>query len=84
MEAARRTVRQVCFAEAGGFVDCPSYDRCRLAAGDGVEGPAIVEEMDSTTVIHPGFRGEVDRYGNLLIGIGGADGLRLGGHVGRS
>ena len=65
--AARRAVRQVYFAEAGGFVDCPSYDRYRLPAGGVIEGPAIVEEMDSTTVIHPGFRGEVDRYGNLLI-----------------
>ena len=70
VEAARRAVRQVYFAEAGGFVDCPSYDRYQLPAGGVVEGPAIVEEMDSTTVIHPGFRGEVDRYGNLLIGSG--------------
>jgi N-methylhydantoinase A len=68
VNAARRAVRQVYFAEAGGFVDCPSYDRYQLAAGGVVEGPAIVEEMDSTTVIHPGFRAEVDRYGNLLIG----------------
>ena len=35
-----------------------------------IEGPAIVEEMDSATVIHPGFRAEVDKYGNLLIGAG--------------
>lgn len=67
VNAARRAVRQVYFAEAGGFVDCPSYDRYQLAAGGVIEGPAIVEEMDSTTVIHPGFRAEVDRYGNLLI-----------------
>ena len=68
--AARRAVRRVWFAESGGFVDCPMYDRYRLPAGGVLEGPAIVEEMDSTTVIHPGFRGEVDRYGNLLIGPG--------------
>ena len=67
VNAARRAVRQVYFAEAGGFVDCPSYDRYQLAAGGVIEGPAIVEEMDSTTVIHPGFLAEVDRYGNLLI-----------------
>ena len=67
VNAARRTVRQVYFAETGGFVDCPSYDRYQLAAGGVIEGPAIVEEMDSTTVIHPGFLAEVDRYGNLLI-----------------
>jgi N-methylhydantoinase A len=68
VNAARRIVRQVYFAEAGGFVDCPSYDRYQLAPGGVVEGPAIVEEMDSTTVIHPGFLAKVDRYGNLLIG----------------
>jgi N-methylhydantoinase A len=66
-EAVPRAVRQVYFAEAGGFVDCPSYDRYEFTAGGVIEGPAIVEEMDSTTVIHPGFRAEVDRYGNLLI-----------------
>jgi N-methylhydantoinase A len=67
VSAARRAVRQVFFAEAGGFVDCPSYDRYQLASGGVIEGPAIVEEMDSTTVIQPGFLAEVDRYGNLLI-----------------
>jgi N-methylhydantoinase A len=65
--APRRAVRKVYFAEAGGYVDCPSYVRYRLSAGGVIEGPAIVEEMDSTTVIHPGFHAEVDRYGNLLI-----------------
>ena len=65
--AALRAVRQVYFAEAGGFVDCPSYDRYRLAASAAIAGPAIVEEMDSTTVIHPGYRATVDQYGNLLI-----------------
>ena len=66
-EATPRAVRQVYFAEAGGFVNCPSYDRYQLAAGAMIEGPAIIEEMDSTTVLHPGFRADVDRYGNLLI-----------------
>jgi N-methylhydantoinase A len=70
MSAAKRAVRKVYFAEAGGFIDCPSYDRYRLAAGGMIEGPAIVEEMDSTTVIHPGFAAEVDRFGNLLIRAG--------------
>ena len=70
VRAARRTVRRVYFAEAGDFVDCPSYDRYRLPAGGVIEGPSIIEEMDSTTVIHPGYRGEVDRYGNVLIRTG--------------
>src|SRR5690606_1771128 len=42
-------------------------DRTRLAAGNRVPEPAIVTEMDSTTLIHPGHEAEVDRYGNLLI-----------------
>jgi N-methylhydantoinase A len=67
VDAARRAVRKVYFAEARGYVDCPSYDRYRLSAGSVIDGPAIVEEMDSTTVIHPGFHAEIDRYGNLLI-----------------
>jgi N-methylhydantoinase A len=43
------------------------YDRTRLRAGDRVAGPAIVTEMDSTTLILPDHVGEVDRFGNLLI-----------------
>jgi N-methylhydantoinase A len=45
------------------------YDRSLLHEGMLVEGPAIVSEMDSTTVILPGYRGTVDGIGNLLINI---------------
>ena len=43
------------------------YDRARLEAGNRVPGPAVVTEMDSTTLILPDHVGEVDRYGNLLL-----------------
>ena len=46
---------------------CDVYDRYRLGAGALVAGPAIVEEVDSTAVIHPGYQAGVDRYGNLLV-----------------
>jgi N-methylhydantoinase A len=59
--------RQVYFAEAGGYVDCPIYDRYALPAGAAFRGPAVVEEFDSTTVVHPGFSLEVDQTGNLLV-----------------
>jgi N-methylhydantoinase A len=59
--------REVYFAEAGGYVDCPIFDRYALAAGARIEGPAIVEELDSTTVLHPGFRLLVDETANLVI-----------------
>jgi N-methylhydantoinase A len=47
--------------------DALIYDRAKLRAGDKVAGPAIVSEMDSTTVILPGYAAEVDRFGLLLI-----------------
>jgi N-methylhydantoinase A len=43
------------------------YDRARLKAGDVIAGPAIVIEMDSTTLIESGHQGTVDRYGNIMI-----------------
>ena len=66
--SALKATRPVYFAESGGYVDCPIYDRYRLAAGHILSGPAIVVELDSTTVIHPGYQAEVDRFGNLILG----------------
>ena len=43
------------------------YDRARLKARNKIKGPAIVMEMDSTTVILPKHHGRVDRLGNILI-----------------
>jgi len=43
------------------------YDRAQLKAGNRIKGPAIVIEMDSTTVILPKHTGHVDRLGNILI-----------------
>jgi N-methylhydantoinase A len=59
--------REVYFAEADGYVDCPIYDRYALPAGAKLTGPAVVEEFDSTTVVHPGFTVSVDDTGNLII-----------------
>ena len=59
--------RQVFYAEAGGYVDCPIYDRYALPAGAAFDGPAVIEEFDSTTVVHPGYGVRVDETGNLLI-----------------
>ena len=64
---AQRGARRVFFGEAGAFVDCPIYDRYLLSPGTKVAGPAIVEEYDSTTVIHPGYYAAVDQYGTLLL-----------------
>jgi N-methylhydantoinase A len=51
----------------GSYVDAGLYDRSKLAAGNVVTGPAIITEMDSTTLILPGNAGTVDKLGTILI-----------------
>lgn len=64
---ARIGSRRAYFDEARGFTDCPLYDRAALLPGNRLTGPAILEQMDSTTVILPGQEAEVDRYRNVVI-----------------
>lgn len=49
----------------------PTFRREALLAGHRIEGPAIVDQLDSTTVLLPGQAALTDRYGNLLISEGG-------------
>jgi N-methylhydantoinase A len=62
-------MRRAWFPETAGWVECPIYDRYRLAAGTSLVGPAIVEERESTTVLPPGITATVDEYANLLVEI---------------
>ena len=64
---ARKVSRQAYFGEARGFVETQVYDRTALLHGDRIDGPAILEEPDSTTICPPGYAIEVDAYLNLLI-----------------
>ena len=59
--------RLVFFGEAGGYVECDVVDRYTLPAGAVLTGPAVVEELDATTVLHPGWSATVDDHGNLLL-----------------
>ncbi|MCA8929854.1 MAG: hydantoinase/oxoprolinase family protein, partial [Alphaproteobacteria bacterium] len=52
-----------------GPVPTPVYDRSRLGAGVRVDGPAILTQLDATTVLLPGETATVDRYGNLIVRI---------------
>jgi N-methylhydantoinase A len=47
--------------------DAPILDRGKLGVGAVVDGPAIIQEMDSTTLVLPGHSATVDKVGNLLI-----------------
>ena len=51
---------------AGGFVPCDIYHREQLAPGSIIDGPAILENVDSTVVIDPGWRARIDEYGNCI------------------
>ncbi len=64
---AYKGARPVYFREARGFLDTGIYDRERLGAGSSLEGPAIIEERTSTTLVPKGFNARVDGYGNLVL-----------------
>lgn len=59
--------RAMHLSSQGRTVDVPVYQRERLLAGQHFDGPAVVEQMDSTTLVLDGQRVEIDRYGNLLM-----------------
>jgi N-methylhydantoinase A len=66
-EAPRRGERPAYFPETAGYVTCAVYDRYQLAPGMMLRGPAIIEERESTVVVGPGARVEVDAYQNVVI-----------------
>ena len=65
-EIARKGTRPVHFP-AQGFIDTDIYERSLLRPGHVISGPALIEEIASTTVITPGVKGTVDEYGNVII-----------------
>jgi N-methylhydantoinase A/oxoprolinase/acetone carboxylase beta subunit len=71
-DEALRYERDAWFRVGGSLEQVPTrfYDRSALRAGNRLEGPAIVSQYDSTTVIPPGLTAHVDRFGNIVIGTG--------------
>lgn len=68
LSAALKPRRKVWFKDAG-YVDTAIYERGLLPPGSRFDGPAIVEQPDTTTVMPPGTRCNVDDYGNMLIKV---------------
>ncbi len=66
-EATPKGWRQAYFDEYQSYVDTPLYERESLALGQKIQGPAIVEQQDTTTVIYLNQQAEVDDWGNLII-----------------
>jgi len=65
---ARKGARPVWFPETG-VAPCPVLSRYALAAGTTFEGPAVIEERESTTVVGPGARVTVDEHLTLIIDL---------------
>ncbi|WP_102224585.1 hydantoinase/oxoprolinase family protein [Acidimangrovimonas sediminis] len=59
--------REVWYPETGAFTDSPIYDRERLSPGMEFAGPALVEQMDTTTLVPPGVQVRVDPFENLIM-----------------
>ena len=64
---ARKGERGIYLPEEEGFVTVPVYDRYGLGPGAAFDGPAIVEERESTVVLGPGCRAEVDGARNVVV-----------------
>jgi N-methylhydantoinase A len=68
LEAALIGRRPVWFEE--GWMETPIYDRPRLPPGARVAGPAVIQQLDATTVVLPGNRAALDGLANLIIEVG--------------
>ncbi|MEH6949045.1 hydantoinase/oxoprolinase family protein [Bacillus sp. JJ634] len=67
LESALKEVRDVYFD--GKFVPANVYNREDIPVLSEIQGPAIIDQLDTTTVIPPGFTAKVDVYRNLIISV---------------
>lgn len=49
------------------MLNCPIYGRAMLEPNHRIFGPAVIEQMDTTTVVHPEQEATVDNYRNLIV-----------------
>jgi N-methylhydantoinase A len=64
--AALKGLRQVYFEEANGFAKTRIYDGDKFSAGNTFEGPSVVEEKMTNVVVPPGYKMQVDDFGNYI------------------
>ena len=67
VDAAKTGERRVYLGRAHGVLSCPIYTRHLLEPDHKISGPAIIEQLDTTTVIHPEQEATVDDYRNLIM-----------------
>ena len=61
--------RPVIFDAGAGPVQASVYRREELLAGNEIDGPAVIGQVDATTLLPPGSKAQVDDHGNLLISV---------------
>ncbi len=64
---ARTGTRKVRYEQ--GWIDTPVYERHRLPFDSAFAGPAVLEQLDATTIIEPGDRARVDQFGNVIVTV---------------
>ena len=64
---AARSARAVAFLGRREFVDSAVYDRTSLSRGSQLQGPAVIEQYESTIIVPPDFSAAVDDYGNVIL-----------------
>jgi len=67
VEEARTGERAIFFGKRLGILNCPIYGREMLEPNHRISGPAVIEQMDTTTVVHPEQEATVDNYRNLIV-----------------
>jgi len=67
LEEARSGERKIFFGKENGSLNCEIYSRDLLEPEHRIAGPAVIEQMDTTTVIHPEQEAMVDSYRNLIV-----------------
>ncbi|HEY6330779.1 MAG TPA: hydantoinase/oxoprolinase family protein [Blastocatellia bacterium] len=67
--SALKGSRTAFFGLHAGFIDVPVYDGTRLHAGNEVEGPAIIDQPNTTIVVHSGHTARVDKYQNIVVQV---------------
>ncbi len=67
MRPVPKEQRRVYFEELQEFVETPIFERSSLGLGSEIQGPAIIEQLDSTTIVHPNTKAVMRKDGNLLL-----------------
>jgi N-methylhydantoinase A len=67
IDDAGKGFRDAFFGKSFGYLKTPIYDRDKLPQGENLNGPVIIEQVDTTTVIYPGQNCHVDESGNIII-----------------